>query len=99
MTKRYKPVGNWRPNNSEIVVFGASVRYAQYVNIDVSDVREDNGHIWSNGAHRVKVTRPPLWGDEPLPRGKTFIGELAWADAARYAGDAINTICRTYEGR
>ena len=37
---RYKPVGNWYPNNSEIFVFGPDCRYAQYVNIDVSDVRE-----------------------------------------------------------
>ncbi len=84
MSNRYKPVGNWRRHDQD------RWRYWRYaddrVQIDISDVREDDGGtIWHDGAHRVTIT-----GKIPgRPRSKTFIGEVAWCNAERYANDAL----------
>ena len=70
--RRYKAAGNWR----ELKRIGPCV-------IDVCDAIEDGREVWSDGVHRVRFVRKV----EGF-RGKTFIGELAWASAERLAYDA-----------
>lgn len=54
--------------------------------VKVADLLEKrSGHVWSNGAYKVQLTNVPGM------RSKTFYGESAWSDAARYAEDAATT--------
>ena len=83
MSARYKPVGNWREDQTLRGYSPDDEPIA--ITIEISDVREVSGTIWHDGAHRVKVDTER----RPKPRGKTFIGETAWCDAQRYAGDVL----------
>ena len=61
------------------------------VHIEVRDLRSERDHdyIWSQGYHKVVVTGP-----QPRPPSKAFIGETAWCDAERYAGDVVSELQR-----
>lgn len=74
----YKAVGNWRVENRLTADDGTEIL------TEVSDVRESNGNIWHDGAHRVSVNGP---GKPAGFRRKNFIGETAWMDAERLAND------------
>ena len=55
----------------------------QTITIDIADLLEKrSGFVWSNGAYRVTLKNVPDM------RSKTFYGETAWSNAARYAADA-----------
>lgn len=91
---RYKPVGNWREAPTEhCATWYGDVKYLRHVRLQISDVREVNGAIWHDGAHKVIITGPP-----GRPRSKTFIGETAWSDAERYIGDAVSWFAREDKG-
>jgi hypothetical protein len=62
------------------------------VYIEVRDLRSERDHdyIWSDGHHKVVVTGP-----QPRPRSKAFIGEMAWSNAERYAGDVVSELQRS----
>jgi hypothetical protein len=60
------------------------------VTIEVRDLySERDRHVWGDGHHKVVVTGP-----QPRPKSKTFIGESAWSDAERYAGDVVAELQR-----
>lgn len=61
---------------------------ARYFVADLLEKR--SGHVWQNGAHKVQITtkRPGA------PRSRTFYGESAWSDAARYIDDFENWLRR-----
>jgi hypothetical protein len=93
--ERYAVHGKWR----EVA------RWAGYVTSpDGNDDRADiivitadllekrSGHVWSDGAYKVTLKNVPDM------RTKTFHGETAWSDAARYASDAA-TKCGDWRWR
>jgi len=95
MSNRYKPHGQIK----YVKVRGDFFWWGPWpdgydVVIEIRDAIECNGVVWHHGCHKVVVTGP-----QPRPRSKTFIGETAWSQAERYAGDAISTLQRTLEGR
>jgi hypothetical protein len=45
-------------------------------------LEKGSGYIWTSGAFKVTLQNVPGM------RSKTFYGETAWSDAARYASDA-----------
>lgn len=62
------------------------------VHIEVRDLlstKHDNNYVWTDGYHKVVVTGP-----QPRPRSKAFIGESAWCNAERYAGDCVAQLQR-----
>jgi hypothetical protein len=86
MSKRYRihPDDTWHPMDvsySYFAPYGISIEYR-----DVQETYSD-GHTvtWSDGARRVKA---------PGKRTRVFIGEMAWADAERLAGDYLNEFRR-----
>jgi hypothetical protein len=102
---RYKPVGNWRPTNTHgVFVWTDQARraLATYVKMQVCDVREDGGHVWTDGAFKVLCPKPKdSFGNIDYtgwPRGRTFIGEYAWRDAERYCEDAVKQIVKIIHG-
>lgn len=78
---RYTTVDNWTFDH-EKRCYGSHADFVLLV--ERCDVREVNGTIWHDGGYRVTLLR----GTKPQGfRAKTFIGEMAWADAERYAND------------
>jgi hypothetical protein len=74
---RYALEGAWRCADSWVDAFGATIT------VDVCDIRELRASfVWRNGAYRVRIAGIPGF------KSKTFYGEMAWADATRYASDA-----------
>jgi hypothetical protein len=60
------------------------------VYIQVRDLySERDARVYEDGHHKVVVTGP-----SPKPRSKSFKGEMAWADADRYAGDVVSELQR-----
>src|SRR5690606_1272496 len=62
----------------------AGVRYF------VADLLEKrSGHVWSSGAHKVQIEKlaGTTRAQTGQPRSRTFYGESAWRDAARYVED------------
>lgn len=74
MSRGYKPTGPWRLDHEFRPVYGIRVECT-----DVIEVR--CGRIWHHGAYRVLDT----YATKAIV--KTFIGEMAWADAQRLAED------------
>lgn len=58
---------------------GETLRGVLYYRAGLLDKRL--GHVWDDGAHRVKVLGPSKY------RSATFYGETAWSDAARLIDD------------
>jgi hypothetical protein len=80
---RYAVHGKWREQPSS-----NSLLYTYHV----ADLLEKgSGHVWHDGAHRVKITPPGVVKDWPRRiRSTTFYGESAWSDAERLIRDAEN---------
>lgn len=59
------------------------------ITTEITDAIETytDGHTvrWTDGCYRVSVT-----GIKPKPRARTFIGEMAWANAQRLVEDLRN---------
>ena len=59
--------------------------------LEQADYRDRvTGDVVAGGAWRVRVK-----GSHPKPAQRVFFGEVAWADAARYARDAAQQIRST----
>lgn len=96
MTTRYAIVGSWSTEETvtaeDMSWGGDSTRYS--VITETATLRDTrSGTEYREGAYRVRVV-PTLAGH----RGKTFRGETAWSDAARYAGDIVTAIRFGREG-
>jgi hypothetical protein len=84
----YTPVGESTIHRGFITWGAWPEGYDVYIEVrDVHSARD--GHVWSGGYHKVVVTGP-----QPRPRSKAFIGEMAWAQAERYASDAVSKLQR-----
>jgi hypothetical protein len=66
------------------------------VSYSVGDLREVSGHLWREGAHKVALSAEVrrITG----MRSKTFYGESAWNEAARYIEDVANKLRYTLSG-
>jgi hypothetical protein len=89
----YTPVGPVT-YNSDFWIWG-QIPDGYTVRIEVRDLRSerDHGYVWMGGHHKVVVSGP-----QPRPRTKTFIGESAWSNAERYAGDVVSDLQRKERG-
>lgn len=88
-TKRYRPDGPW---SIDKVYDAADVNVTAI--IEVSDLVERyTSRRYVNGAWRVRFE------GEAHPRAKSFYGETAWSDAARYADDEIHKLRMSHLGR
>ncbi|MCD6056513.1 MAG: hypothetical protein K0Q89_43 [Thermomicrobiales bacterium] len=86
---RYIVHGEWRyaAHRHGLVDRGDDVQPA-LIEIKVADLLEKRSeHVWKDGAYKVILQNVP-----GKLRSKTFYGETAWSDAARYASDAA-TAC------
>lgn len=84
MSTRYQATGSSRLTRT-IEVEGATITE------EVMDCRDTrNGTVYTDGCHKVYVTTPSAKHSRKpgTPRSKTFYGESAWSNAARYAEDA-----------
>lgn len=80
---RYAVHGSWRERERRHYRFDDDQPgYAEIV-VQVADLLEKgSGHVWTSGAYKVALKNVPGM------RSKTFYGETAHSDAARYASDA-----------
>lgn len=67
MGMKYKLHGPWQAHD----IVGP-------VEVEVADLIDGTGHVWAEGAYRVKYNGKVR---------KTFKGETAWADGARLANE------------
>lgn len=82
--ERYAIRGEWeyRAHRHGLVDRGMDVQPA-LIEVKVADLLEkQSGHVWKQGAFKV------ILQNVPDMRTKTFYGETAHHDAARYASDA-----------
>jgi hypothetical protein len=80
-SRRYEVTGPWSIETINHYA-GASVT------TEIADLRDKrNGQVYRQGAYRVRVRCHPVLSGQP--RTKSFYGETAWSDAARYADDAL----------
>jgi hypothetical protein len=78
--KRYSVEGPFRPRDE--TDWGPVPVGIQY---SVADLREVSGQLWPEGAHRVQLSADVR--QVTGMRSRTFYGESAWAEAARYIDD------------
>jgi hypothetical protein len=87
---RYAVHGEWAyaAHRHGLVDRGIDVQPA-LIEVKVADLVEKGreNHVWKHGAYKVILQNVP-----GTMRSKTFYGETAWSDAARYASDAA-TAC------
>ena len=84
--ERYAVHGEWRhaAGWSGLIEVAGGIKPAD-VHVTVADLAEKTSvgdYVWNNGAYKVQLKNVPGM------RSKTFYGETAWSDAARYAADA-----------
>jgi hypothetical protein len=77
---RYEVEGAFRPRDE--TDWGPVPEGISY---SVSDLREVSGHLWRGGAHKVALSAEVR--EITGMKSKTFYGESAWAEAARYIDD------------
>lgn len=86
---RYAPVGDWRRcQGTRIVIYNEETgRESSFTVVhEISDLRDSRGgHVYSNGAQRVRV----LGGTIPGIRARTFTGETAFFGADNLFRDAV----------
>jgi hypothetical protein len=82
---RYAVHGDWRPAAQHAIPTYDETgdEDAAIITVQVADILEKHsGHVWRSGTYKVTLTNVPGM------KSKTFNGETAWSDAARYASDA-----------
>jgi hypothetical protein len=83
--ERYAVHGEWRhaAGWAGFVVLPDGNDDRADITVQVADLLEKrSNHVWRSGAYKVTLRNVPGM------RSKTFYGETAWSDAARYASDA-----------
>jgi hypothetical protein len=64
------------------------------ITYSVADLIERGQHIWSNGAHKVALSVEVR--SATGMKSKTFYGESAWNEAARYIDDVEQKLRRLH---
>lgn len=93
MSKRYAPSGDFREVERRTLrdFHGNISATAVVLQADALDKR--TGTIYNGGCEKVVITTSlEAQPGRPKPRGKTFFGEMAWADSRRHAEDAIQDL-------
>jgi hypothetical protein len=81
MSTRNRAVGTWETR--------AYRRYPEqdaHIIVEQADLLTKLNYLYVGGSYRVRLRNVAGM------RGKTFYGEYAWSNAARYAGDAASAL-------
>jgi hypothetical protein len=81
---RYMILPDWSVESTTTIDDGETK--GAVITVETASLKDTrSGHVYAQGAYRVRVRCEPTRPDQP--RTRTFKGETAWSQAERYAED------------